>query len=343
VTPGVVYKTVNGGNSWSAVDSSATGQALQVAVDAQNPNNVYVVWSNKITEKSTDAGATWSNLSFPGTSITSLALDPRVSGNIYAYSAPIEVIKPPPTGTPPYIYHSTDGGSTWVQLTSPAPATPGWTIDGSTSPSTVYNGLTDRSTDNGATWTVLPPSVATNAETVGVDSSGALYATVFNVGIFVSRDHGQSWAAISSIVPPAMPGFVADVAGIVPAGTGGTLYALLTNPQNSGFAAKLSPDGSSLVFSTLLNGHPSLNPWQTLAAQPGVFLTENWISGIALDSADNVIVAGGTRSVDFPTANPEQAANAGGSDAFVTILAADGSKWNYSTYYGGSGDDSALP
>jgi uncharacterized protein (TIGR03437 family) len=80
----------------------------------------------------------------------------------------------------------------------------------------------------------------------------------------------------------------------------------------------------------------------TYAAQPGVFQTQNWISGIGLDSADNVIVSGGTRAADFPTANPEQSANAGNADAFVTILSADGSKWNYSTYYGGSQDDSAL-
>jgi uncharacterized protein (TIGR03437 family) len=85
----------------------------------------------------------------------------------------------------------------------------------------------------------------------------------------------------------------------------------------------------------------SLAPTTQYAAEPGNFLTQNWIYGIALDSANSVIVAGGTRASDFPVANPQQPVNNGKADAFVTILAADGSKWNYSTYYGGSQDDGA--
>jgi hypothetical protein len=45
-TPGVVYKTVNGGSNWSVIDSSASLQALQVLVDAQNPNIVYSQWNS---------------------------------------------------------------------------------------------------------------------------------------------------------------------------------------------------------------------------------------------------------------------------------------------------------
>jgi len=343
VTPGAVYKTVNGGSSWSEIDSSASGQALQIAVDAQNPNNVYTVWNTVGARKSTDAGATWTTLPFPGSLITSLALDPHVSGNVFAYSAPIIVFKQ--AGTPPYIWHSTDGGATWTQITSPSPIAPGWTIDGSTYPSTVYNGLSDRSTNNGASWTVLPPSVVDGGTTsaVTVDPSGTLYAAVYNAGIYVSHDQGQSWTAIGSPVPPSgSSGQLPNILGIAPVGASGTLYAVVQNYQTSGFVTKLSPDGSSIVFSTFLNGHESMGPVLTYGGQPGVFLTQNWISGIAPDAANNVIVAGGTRSADFPMANPTQRANAGNADAFVTILSADGSRWNYSTYYGGSQDDSAL-
>jgi uncharacterized protein (TIGR03437 family) len=341
VTPGVVYKSTDGGNTWSAADSDASGQALQIAIDRQNPNTVYVVWNDQGARKSTDAGATWTKVPFPGSSIVSLAVDPRVSGNIYAYSAQIIVFKQ--AGTPSYIWHSTDGGNTWTQIANPSPAQPGWTIDGSTNPSTVYNGLTDRSTDNGATWTVLPPSSVTNAEAVAVDPNGVLYAAVGNAGVFVSRDFGQSWAAVGSPVPTSAGyGQIINFIGLVPVGTSGALYAVVQNVQNSGFVSKLSPDGSSIVFSTFLNGHESPAAVLTYAGEPGVFMTQNWISGIALDSTGNLVVAGGTRAADFPMANPEQAANAGKSDTFVTTIAADGSKWNYSTYYGGSGDDSAL-
>jgi uncharacterized protein (TIGR03437 family) len=275
--------------------------------------------------------------------IASLALDPRVSGNIFAYSAPIIVFKQ--AGTPPYIWHSTDGGATWTQIASPSPIAPGWTIDPSTNPSTVYNGLSDRSTNNGASWTVLPASVVTGGTTsaVAVDPDGTLYAAVYNAGMYASLDQGQSWTATGSPVPPsASSGQLPNVLGIEPVGASGTLYAVVQNYQSSGFVSKLSPDGASIVFSTFLNGHESMGPVVTYAAEPGVFGTQNWISGIALDSANNVIVAGGTRAADFPIANPAQRANAGNADAFVTILSADGSRWNYSTYYGGSQDDCAL-
>ncbi|MGH8539626.1 MAG: Calx-beta domain-containing protein [Stenotrophobium sp.] len=64
-------------------------------------------------------------------------------------------------------------------------------------------------------------------------------------------------------------------------------------------------------------------------------------NGIAVDSAGNAYVAGYTSSTFFPTANPLQPANAGGTDAFVAKLNAAGSALVYSTYLGGSGDNQA--
>ena len=60
-----------------------------------------------------------------------------------------------------------------------------------------------------------------------------------------------------------------------------------------------------------------------------------------MDGSGNAYVAGETASVDFPTASPLQAANAGGTDAFVTKVNAAGSASTYSTYLGGSGRDIA--
>jgi len=63
-------------------------------------------------------------------------------------------------------------------------------------------------------------------------------------------------------------------------------------------------------------------------------------SGIAVDSAGNAYVTGVTSSANFPTATPLQGANAGYSDAFVAKLNPTGSALVYSTYLGGSGQDS---
>jgi uncharacterized protein (TIGR03437 family) len=345
VYPGVVYKSTNGGGTWSTIDSSATNSAVEVAVDGANPNNVYVVWSTPVTRKSADAGATWSNLSFPGSSIVSLALDPHQSGSIWAYSVEVGGFKSQPPLVYPYVWHSTDAGASWTKLPNLAiGSSEVWNIDGSTNPSTIYNGLNYRSTDNGATWTQLPPPpVGGDLDSFNLDPSGNLYLTYYNSGVYlISHDHGDTWTTIPSPVPTASSGFLPNTFGLVPAGTNGAFFAILENQQNSGFITKLSPDGSSIVFSTLLNGHESLAPWSFPYGESGVFETQNWISAIALDSANNVIVAGGTRTADFPVANPVQRANAGAADAFVTVLLADGSKWNYSTYYGGSQDDSAF-
>jgi hypothetical protein len=116
--------------------------------------------------------------------------------------------------------------------------------------------------------------------------------------------------------------------------TGGTLSTNFPtkNPlqaANAGgedaFVTKLNPTGSALVYSTYLGGS-----------------LDDSGRGIALDSAKNAYVAGGTFSTNFPTKNPLQAANAGGEDAFVTKLNPTGNALIYSTYLGGSGDEECL-
>jgi uncharacterized protein (TIGR03437 family) len=341
--PGVVYKSVNGGSTWSAIDSSQTLQALQVLVDAQNSSIVYVQW-NAGTQKSTDGGATWSNVPFPGTSTYYLALDPQASGHLFAFSNAM----PGPGrfgtgGIPAMVWSSTDGGADWVEIPSVFPNAP-ITVDTSTNPSTIYSALSWRSTDGGVTWTQLPASVVSgSAGGVAVDPSGTLYAAPYNSDMYISHDRGLTWTAIGTPVPPStLYGAAPSVFETIPVGATGTLYTVVNNPQTSGFLSKLSPDGSSLVFSTFVNGHPGFEPVNTYAAEPGAFLAQNWVAAVALDTAGNVVAAGGTRSIDFPTANPAQAANAGQADAFVATISADGGALDYATYLGGSRDDSAL-
>jgi hypothetical protein len=91
------------------------------------------------------------------------------------------------------------------------------------------------------------------------------------------------------------------------------------------FVTKLNADGSALVYSTYLGGS-SLDHGEN----------------IALDGEGNAYVTGDAYSIDFPTANPVQPTKAGGGDAFVTKLNADGSALVYSTYLGGSGIDREI-
>src|SRR5262249_18021682 len=94
--------------------------------------------------------------------------------------------------------------------------------------------------------------------------------------------------------------------------------------QFDAFVARLSADGSALVYSTYLGGS---------GYDVG--------NGIAVDpSTGDALVTGATPSTNFPTANAFQPSSGGGQlDAFVARLSADGSALVYSTYLGGSGVD----
>ncbi len=95
------------------------------------------------------------------------------------------------------------------------------------------------------------------------------------------------------------------------------------------FVARVSADGSSLLFSTFLGGSGGSVGYPESA------------QGIALDAQGSAYIAGVTSSSDFPLLNPLQTSRVGSSpDAFVAKLTASGSL-SYSTYLGGSGVDMA--
>ena len=345
-TSTTVYKSTNGAASWTAIDTPPQA-VIQIEVDGQNPNIVYEVAAT--IRKSTDGGAAWSSVIFPAIptqGVATMTVDPQASGHLFAISQSFFCGVFCNDNIGPEFYRSVDGGNTWAEITAAPPTGSGVIlVDPSTNPSTVYDGLNYRSSDGGVTWTALPaaPFGSAFASSIAVDPSGTLYATPTGAGIYASHDHGQSWTAIGSFLPT----WTGDLGGtniISMVGAPGTanLYATVYAYQTAGFVSKLSADGSTLEYSTYLRGHPGFGEFIAYESEPGNMILDNWVSGIALDSAGNVVVTGGTRASDFPTANPAQAANAGGSDAFAAILSADGSKLNYATYFGGSQDDGAL-
>ena len=106
-----------------------------------------------------------------------------------------------------------------------------------------------------------------------------------------------------------------------------TVAAGAPDNTDEAYVTKLSPDGSALVYSTYLGGATD--------AESGV--------AIAVDSAGNAFVAGGTLSSDFPTTpGAFQTTERSRGDGFLTKLNADGSALVYSTYLGGSDYDFPL-
>lgn len=94
--------------------------------------------------------------------------------------------------------------------------------------------------------------------------------------------------------------------------------------QSQSFVAKLSPDGSKLIFCTYLGGDTGVD-----GAGP-----------IVLDQSGAIYVAGSTGSSDFPVLDGYQMTYGGGSlDGFVTKLDSTGSQILFSTYLGRTGSD----
>jgi hypothetical protein len=91
------------------------------------------------------------------------------------------------------------------------------------------------------------------------------------------------------------------------------------------FMFKLNATGTSLLYSTYLGGGGDDTP-----------------TGIAIDGANAAYVAGRTNSPDFPTTSAFQNTPQGGFDAFLTKVSPTGTDFSYSTFVGGSGDESSA-
>jgi hypothetical protein len=153
---------------------------------------------------------------------------------------------------------------------------------------------------------------------VSADNSLLVYSTYLGGS---SYDYGQGIAVDPSTGDALVTGFT----GSTDFPTANPLQPTNTGYSNT-FVARVSADGSALVYSTYLGG--------SLYDQG---------NGIAVDpSTDEALVTGYTSSTDFPTANSWQPTNHGGYDAFVARVSPDGSALVYSSYLGGSGDDFAL-
>ena len=234
---------------------------------------------------------------------------------------------------------------------------------------TTFNGVRDayvakiNSTGTAYVYsTYLGGSGTDSGRAIGVDPSGAVYVTgpatsvdfpttpgafdttIGGVGAdgFVTKLNSSGSALVYSTFlggsEDELPrGLVVDGAGLVYTtgltysgdfpSTGGAYDTTCNGCSGTSdvYVTKLNGTGSALIYSTFLGS----TSWDEPRA-------------IALESATGaVVVTGDTNGADFPTtaSGYDQTFAAGGDDAFVTKLNAAGSALEYSTYLGGTNNE----
>jgi hypothetical protein len=98
-------------------------------------------------------------------------------------------------------------------------------------------------------------------------------------------------------------------------------YARTHAGDSDAFAAKISPDGRTLVYSTLVGGSG-----------------HDYVNHLAVNATGEALFTGDTNSTDYPTtAGAIDRSINGLSDVNITKVAANGASLVYSTYFGGFG------
>jgi photosystem II stability/assembly factor-like uncharacterized protein len=232
-TGGGVWKTQNGGTTWTNVSDGYFGGSVgAVAVSAWDPNVIYVGLGEKTVRgnvspgdgmwKSTDAGDTWSRIGLRDSQhISRIRIHPKNPD--LAYAAVMGHLFGP--NEQRGVYRTRDGGDTWERIlyVNDAAGAVDLAMD-PTNPRILYasfwrvrrtpyslesggegSGIW-KSTDGGDTWTELTGSEGLPAGTIGISGIAVSPTNNKNVyviieaedgGIFRSRDGGGSWEKVN--------------------------------------------------------------------------------------------------------------------------------------------------
>ncbi len=222
-----VYKSTDGGKTWTNVGLRETRHISRIIVDPSNPNHVIVGASGDPFRDSTergvfvteDGGQTWAKTLYlgPQTGASEVDMDPNHPAVLYAGMWQFRRVPwnfhsgGPQDG----LYKSIDGGKTWAQLTGNGlPAGEMGRIAVAVAPNNsnrVYavieakGGILWRSDDAGATWEMVSDNTLVDQRPfyfthVSVDPNNANHLYGVSNELAESRDGGRHWHAIANPV-----------------------------------------------------------------------------------------------------------------------------------------------
>ncbi|MBI4460725.1 MAG: hypothetical protein HY648_11800 [Acidobacteria bacterium] len=317
-----VYKSTNGGQSWTPVSFDAGGAiVLALAVDPSNSATVFAGTFGRGVLKSTNSGSLWTaaNSGLLAGEILALARDSS-GGTIYA-------------GTANGLFKSTNAGQSWASVTSGIanslitavavdPANADIVYAGTGIPMGLGSTGIFKSTNGGASWAFAGTGLSSEpllsiVTSLAVDPSNPaiVYAGTLG-GVYKSANRGASWQAVNAgledvaqevapgVVMTAILGLAVDPSnpGTVYVSTGGegifrstdsgqSWTRILEEPNDAAWTLAVSPSGSSLLYAA--------------AAEEGIFkttdrgatwtalssgLTGAYVNQVAIDPANPAIV-----------------------------------------------------
>ncbi|HEX7254013.1 MAG TPA: hypothetical protein VF376_14115 [Thermoanaerobaculia bacterium] len=197
--PPLVYKSIDGGETWSGADAGLPGgTVLQLVIAPSQPTTLYLNANNQIF-KSSDGGRSWTGPPLPPPNVPSfqtieqLAVDPQDSLTVFYadYGG---------SGTVGGVFKTVDGGDNWTDTQVPM-FRPNSVVIDPHNPSHIYTtngGEFASSTDGGTTW--VSEAAPSGLETLVADRQNppALYGSVFAVGVLRSTDAGKTWDSLNN-------------------------------------------------------------------------------------------------------------------------------------------------
>jgi FG-GAP-like repeat/Putative Ig domain/Beta-propeller repeat len=338
LTDSGIYRTVNGGASWSRQSNVQFYYYNESAISRSPvaPGTLYAVQCCSSVYRSTDDGVTWTYRGDSGSGGQGgILADPKTANTVYVYGDQSPYVSvstdggatftPAGTGLPGQveslvgttdgslyanalgsgIYKSTNQGGSWAAVNTGLPTTPYayYAQSLSASGTTVYfatEGMIYETTNGGAAWAATPTSVNAYAVAASPQNPSILYALTSNDTVRESTDGGSTWNPAGTGLPSTLYSYYDSALVVDPTNSAHVL--LVDYVFNTGFVAKLNNTGTALAWSTYLG-----------AAE------ETYAYGVATDGTGDAFVTGFSFGIGFPVTSTALPGNPE-SYAFITKI-----------------------
>jgi photosystem II stability/assembly factor-like uncharacterized protein len=326
-----VYKSTNGGTSWSAVNNGLTSiSILSLAIDPANSQTVYAGAASGGVFKTTDGGATWNsvteNIGVTIFTVRSLAIDPTNSQTIYAGTESSGVFK------------STNGGGSWIAINGGLTSTSVYALAiDPTNSQTIYAGTYSgaggifKSTNGGISWNPVNNGLtSTSFRALIIDpiNTQTIYAGSYGGGVFKSTTGGTSWGAVSiGLTIPYLYSLAVDPANtqVIYAGTYDGLFKTSNGGTSWGTVNSGLTGSSSTCVNALAVDHANGQTVYAGTTVTGIFKTTT--GGGSWSAVNNGISSTTVLTLDIDPSN-SQVIYAGVNAAGIFKTSDGGTSWS---------------